>query len=72
MDPAIRAIDTRRDQSVIQKVTEYAWYGVEQGDPAQLLEHLTGMKTHDLAKMPSFILTHVMERFPERFSVASA
>jgi len=67
MDPAKRAIDTRRDYSVIQKVTEYAWYGVEPGDPAQLLVHLTGMKTHDPSRMPSFIRTHVMERFPDRF-----
>ena len=47
MDPAKRAIDTKRDYSVIQKVTEYGWYGEEPGDPAQLLVHLTGMKTHD-------------------------
>ena len=48
-------------------MTEYAWYGVEPGDPAQLLVHLTGMKTHDPSRMPSFIRTHVMERFPDRF-----
>ena len=52
---------------MIQKMTEYAWYGVEPGDPAQLLVHLTGMKTHDPSRMPSFIRTHVMERFPDRF-----
>lgn len=51
-------------------MTEYARYGVEPGDSAQLLVHLTGMKTHDLAKIPSFIRTHVLERFPERFSAA--
>ena len=67
MDQAKRAIDTKRDYSVIQKVTEYGWNGVEPGDPAQLLVYLTGMKTHDPAKMPSFIRTHVIERFPDRF-----
>ena len=27
------------------------------------LVHLTAMKTHDPAMMPSFIRTHVMDRF---------
>jgi len=68
MDPKRLAIPTRRDYSVIQKMTEYAWYGAPAGDPAQLLVHLTGMKTDDPAQLPSFIKTHVLERFPDRFS----
>ena len=49
-------------------LAQYGWILIcPPGDPAQLLVHLTGMKTHDPAKMPSFIRTHVMERFPDRF-----
>ena len=69
-DPGKQAIDRRQDYSVIQKVTEYAWYSVKPGDLALLLVHLTGVKTHAPAKMPSFIRTHVMKQFPERFSAA--
>jgi hypothetical protein len=68
MNPSLRAIDTRRDYSVIQKITEYAWYGAPAGDPAQLMVHLTGLKTQDPSRLPSFIKSFVLERFPERFA----
>jgi hypothetical protein len=68
MNPSLRAIDTQRNYSVIQKITEYAWYGAPAGDPAQLLVHLTGLKTQNIARLPSFIRTHVLERFRERFA----
>ena len=68
MNPALRSIDTERNYSVIQKITEYAWYGAPAGDPAQLLVHLTGLKTQNPARLPSFIRTLVLERFRDRFA----
>lgn len=68
MNPSLRSIDTQRNYSVIQKITEYGWYGAPAGDPAQLLVHLTGLKTQNPARLPSFIKTLVLDRFRERFS----
>ena len=68
MNPSLRSIDTQRNYSVIQKITEYGWYGAPAGDPAQLLVHLTGLKTQNTARLPSFIRELVLERFPERFA----
>ena len=33
LDPARRSIDARHDYSVIQKMSEYAWFGVDKRDP---------------------------------------
>lgn len=68
MNPSLRSIDTQRNYSVIQKMTEYAFYGAEAGDQAQLLVHLTGLKTQNTARLPSFVKTNILERFPERFA----
>lgn len=67
MDSSLRAINVRRDYSVIQKMTEYPWYGAEAGDPAQLLVHLTGVKTHDTQELPSFVKSLILDRFSERY-----
>ncbi|MDX2142545.1 MAG: hypothetical protein SFV19_04260 [Rhodospirillaceae bacterium] len=67
MDPALRSIDTHRDYSVIQKMSEYAWYGVEKGDPAQILVHLTGMKTQDPKRLPDLIRKNLLEKNKDRF-----
>lgn len=67
MDPSKTAIETRRDYSATMKVSEYAWYGVEQGDASQLLIHLTGLKTHSEERLPSFVRSLIVDRFPERF-----
>lgn len=68
MNSSLRSIETRRDYSVIQKITEYGWYGAEAGDPAQLLVHLTGLKTQNIERLPSFIRTLILERFKDRFA----
>lgn len=67
MNPRLRAIDVRRDYSVIQKMTEYSWYGAEPGDQAQLLVHLTGTKTHDQQKLPAFVKTLILDKYASRF-----
>ncbi len=64
-----RSIDTQRDYSATFKVSEYAWYGVEKGDPAQLLVHMDGLKTHDIRKLPSMIRKYVLEPGKDRFVV---
>lgn len=68
MNPSLRSIDTQRNYSVIQKITEYDWYGAPAGDAAQLMVHLTGLKTQNPARLPSFIRTLVLERFRDRFA----
>jgi hypothetical protein len=68
LDPAIRTIDTRRAYSAVMKATEYAWYGVEKGDQAQLMVNSTGIKTEDPARLPGMVRKLVLERFPERFA----
>jgi hypothetical protein len=61
-------IDTRRDYSAVMKATEYAWYGVEKGDEAQLFVHLTGGKTEDVKKLPQLVRKTILDRFPDRFA----
>lgn len=68
MNPRLRAIDIRRDYSVIQKMSEYQWYGAEAGDEAQLFAHLTGAKVHDQRKLPGFVKTLILDRFASRFA----
>jgi hypothetical protein len=68
VDPARLSIETRRDYSAIMKASEYAWYGVGQGDPAQLKVHLTGLKTQDVTRIPELVRKVVLDRFPERFA----
>ena len=68
MNPALRVIDTRRSYSVTQKVSEYAWYGVPKGDPAQLLVHTTGIKTGNVARLPSLVRSLILRRFKERYA----
>lgn len=67
MNPSLRSIDTRRDYSVIQKMTEYSWYGAELGDEAQIFVHLTGLKTQNIARLPALIKTNILDRFKGRF-----
>lgn len=67
MDPNLRAIDTRRDYSVIQKMTEYKWYGAPEGDPTQLFVHLTGNKTENVSRIPGVVKRGILDRFAERF-----
>jgi hypothetical protein len=69
MDPTKREIETRRDISVIQKMTEYDWYGARPGDEAQIFVHLTGFKTGDVNELPRPLVKHIIERNPERFGV---
>jgi len=67
MNPSLRSIDTRRDYSVIQKMTEYGWYGAPKGDPAQLLVHLTGMKTQNIARLPKPVKEHILRKNMKRY-----
>lgn len=69
MNVSKRSIDTRRDYSALQKATEYSWYGVPKGDPAQLLVHLTGLKTQNIARLPGVIKEHLLKPNRARFSV---
>ena len=68
LDPAITTLDTRRAYSAVMKATEYAWYGVDKGDQAQLMVNSTGLKTEVPARLPGMVRKLVMERFPERFA----
>ena len=67
MDPTLRSIDTRRDYTAVMKTSEYAWYGVPQGDPAQLIVHLTGTKTQNIARIPDFVKELTLRRFPQHY-----
>ena len=67
MNASKRSIDTRRDYSAIQKISEYSWYGVPRGDPGQLLVHLTGLKTQNIARLPDLVKTAVLEPNRKRF-----
>lgn len=69
MDPTQTAIETRRDYSVIQKMSEYAWYGAPRGDEAQILVHLTGLKTSNIARLPKPVVDHVLRPNRKRFGV---
>lgn len=69
MNVSKRSIDTRRDYSALQKVSEYDWYGVPKGDQAQLLVHLTGLKTQNIARLPKPIITGIIDRNKDRFGV---
>ena len=67
MDPSKRSIDTHHDYSVIQKMSEYSWFGAEKGDPAQVFVHETGFKTQDVSKIPGIVKTGILERFRGRY-----
>jgi hypothetical protein len=67
MDPAKRAIDARHDYSVIQKMTEYPWFGAEKGDPTQLFCHEAAIKTQDLARIPPLVKSAILEPHRARF-----
>lgn len=67
MNSSKRSIDTRRDYSAIQKISEYSWYGVPRGDPGQLLVHLTGLKTQNTARLPDLVKSAVLEPNKKRF-----
>lgn len=69
MNVSKRSIDTRRDYSALQKASEYSWYGIPKGDDAQLLVHLTGLKTQNIARLPSVIKDHILQTNRSRFSV---
>lgn len=69
MNPSLKSIDTRRDYTAIQKMSEYAWYGAERGDEAQILVHLTGLKTSNIARLPKPVLKHVLEPNKKRFGM---
>lgn len=69
MNPSKRSIDTRRDYSALQKVSEYSWYGVPKGDDAQLLVHLTGLKTQNIARLPSVVKANILQKERSRFKV---
>lgn len=68
MDSKNKSIDVQRDYSVIQKMTEYGWYGAKPGDQAQLLVHLTGGKVHDTKKLPSFVKSLILDKFSSRYA----
>lgn len=67
MNPNLTNIRTRRDYSVIQKLSEYPWYGAPVGDEAQLMVHLTGAKYATPEELPLPIKQHVYDRFKDRF-----
>jgi hypothetical protein len=67
MNPAKRSIDTRRSYSATFKVSEYAWYGVEKGDPAQLMVHMDGIKTQNAANLPNIVKRLVLDKSKGRF-----
>jgi hypothetical protein len=67
MNPAKRAIDARHDYSVIQKMTEYPWFGAERGDPTQLFCHETAIKTQNLARIPPLVKSSILEPHRARF-----
>ena len=69
MNPDLRMIDTRRDYSVIQKMTEYKWYGAPEGDQAQIFSHTTGIKTENVKHIPEIVRKGLMEKYPDRYSV---
>lgn len=67
MNPEMRDIYTRRDYSVIQKMTEYAWYGADDNDPAQIFVHLTGAKVGSTEALPALIKRAILEPQRARF-----
>lgn len=69
MNVSKRSIDTKRDYSALQKASEYSWYGVPRGDEAQLLVHMAGIKTQNIARLPKPIKTGILERHKDRFGV---
>jgi hypothetical protein len=68
LDPAFRTIDTRRNIVAFMKATEYAWYGVEKGDAAQLAVNLVGVKSEDPAKVPPLVRRRIIEPFADRYA----
>lgn len=66
-NPRFRTVDTQRSYSAVMKTSEYAWYGVEKGDQAQLAVNMTGKKVDDVKKIPPLVRRQVLERFPERY-----
>ena len=69
MDPAKRSIDCKRDYSSMMKASEYPWMGVNVGDQAQILTHLTGIKTQNTARLPDFIKPLIIDRFKGRYVI---
>ena len=69
MNPSKRSIDCRRDYSSCMKLSEYPWMGAELGDQAQIMQHLTGIKTQNPARLPDFIRPLILDRFPGRYVI---
>ena len=67
MNPALQTIDCWRDYSAIMKASEYKYTGVPLGDEAQLFVHMTGVRTSNVARLPSFMKTSILDRFADRF-----
>jgi len=69
MDPNQRDVDAVRSYASIQKMAEYAWYGVPRDDQAQLHTHMTGIKTSNPAHLPDLVIKHIVERNKGRFQL---
>ncbi|WP_394728713.1 hypothetical protein [Altererythrobacter sp. GH1-8] len=69
MDPAKRSIDCKRDYTSVMYAAEYPWMGVERGDPTQIITHLSGLKTQNVARLPDFIKPLVLDRFKGRYVI---
>ena len=68
-DPAKPSIDCRRDYTSMMKLSEYPWMGAKLGDQAQILQHLTGIKTQNPALLPEFIRPLILDRFRGRYVI---
>lgn len=69
MDPGKRSIDCKRDYTSLMYAAEYPWMGVKRGDPAQIVTHLSGLKTQNTARLPDFVKPLVLDRFKGRFVI---
>lgn len=69
MNPSKRSIDCKRDYTSLMYASEYPWMGVKVGDPAQIVTHLSGMKTQNLARLPKFVKPLIFDRFKGRYKV---
>jgi hypothetical protein len=67
MNPSKPSIDCRRDYTSLMKLSEYPWMGAERGDQAQILQHMTGIKTQNPARLPDFVEPLIFDRYPGRY-----
>lgn len=66
MDAQTLTVDADYTFSAVLRASAYAWSGIEEGDPAQMLTMKTGRKVSSVAALPIEVREALVAKYPER------